>query len=301
MLKISRRSFLIGASLLVTTRGQAFAANGAGLSFLVVGDWGTGSPDQRKVAVQMAMVAKATDARFVISTGDNFYPDGVSSVDDPQWQTSFENIYREPELQIPWYAVLGNHDHHDSVSAQIGYSEVSRRWNMPATFYKVAVELTGESTADLFFLDTQPIKKRYSSWIRRFFENEQLAWLERELADSKAQWKIVVGHHPVYSGGKHGTEAMVDALKPLLDRYGVQVYLNGHNHTLEHVIAGNTHYLTCGAGSTPRPVSPVSGTQYALGSRLGFMAAQLEPGAMRFTFYDDQGQTLYNAEIPSRV
>ena len=42
--------------------------------------------------------------------GDNFYESGVDSISDDKWQTTFEAIYDAPALQVPWYAVLGNHD-----------------------------------------------------------------------------------------------------------------------------------------------------------------------------------------------
>jgi acid phosphatase len=299
MYKISRRSFLAGATLFVTAKGRVSATGTPDLTFLVLGDWGTGAAEPRKVAVQMAKAATVLGADFVISTGDNFYPDGVSSVDDPQWQTSFEGIFPEPALQIPWYVVLGNHDHRGSTAAQVSYSDVSARWNMPANYYKLTQKLADGSLVDFFFLDTHPIHLRYRNWIPRLFDDNQLVWLEQELTASKARWKIAIGHYPVFSGGKHGTSTMVKALKPLFDEHGVRVYVNGHNHTLEHVVVGATHYLTCGAGAKPRKASPVSGSRFTMGERLGFMTARLKPDAMQVAFLDEQGQFLYEATIPS--
>src|SRR5690606_9263224 len=74
------------------------------LSFLVIGDWGyRGGNAQRGVANRMAIIARELDSRFVITTGDNFYYDGVRSVNDRHWQESFERIYSQPSLQGPWY------------------------------------------------------------------------------------------------------------------------------------------------------------------------------------------------------
>ena len=90
------------------------------LSFLVLGDWGRGGADlQREVAGQMAKAAASYGAQFVISTGDNFYEAGVASVNSPQWRKSFEDIYTQPELQVPWYPTVGNHDHRGNVQAQV--------------------------------------------------------------------------------------------------------------------------------------------------------------------------------------
>lgn len=40
---------------------------------------------------------------FVISTGDNFYDDGILEVNDPLFLDSFKNIYFANSLQKPWY------------------------------------------------------------------------------------------------------------------------------------------------------------------------------------------------------
>src|SRR5688500_13514028 len=54
------------------------------LDFIIVGDWGRqGEYFQKAVADQMSNAATSLDLDFVISTGDNFYPDGVASVQDP--------------------------------------------------------------------------------------------------------------------------------------------------------------------------------------------------------------------------
>lgn len=88
------------ASLLAASAPEPKPAGG--LNFLIFGDWGRkGEADQTEVAAQMAKAAKELGAQFIISVGDNFYEYGVASVTDSQWQTSFENVYRDPALQIP--------------------------------------------------------------------------------------------------------------------------------------------------------------------------------------------------------
>jgi hypothetical protein len=66
---------------------------------------------QLAVAAKMQAVAAATRAYdAVVSTGDNFYYNGVASVQDPLFRTVFESIYTQPALQVPWYPIVGNHD-----------------------------------------------------------------------------------------------------------------------------------------------------------------------------------------------
>jgi acid phosphatase len=298
-LRISRRAFLATAAALALGRTRLAQAAAPDVTFLVVGDWGTGSHQQQKVADQMAKSAAAIGARFVISTGDNFYPDGVMTVEDAHWRTTFEGIYAAPSLMIPWYVALGNHDHRGNVNAQVEYTKRSSRWRMPATYYKHTETLADSSPADFFFIDSHVIREGYRRSWGRSARDGQMIWLERELAASTAPWKIVVGHHPVFSGGRHGnTEALVVLLKPLLEQYGVQVYLNGHDHDLQHLAVGKVHYLTSGAGATPRPSKAVAGTRFVIGDRLGFMTARLAPRAMDIEFIDGDGASLYRASIP---
>lgn len=45
-------------------------------------------------------------------------------------------------------------------------------------------------------------------------------------------------------------------MEPLLEKYGVQLYLAGHDHDLEHIWqpGRRTHHVVSGAGSQTRPL-----------------------------------------------
>ncbi|MEO7992031.1 MAG: metallophosphoesterase, partial [Chryseolinea sp.] len=104
--------------------------------FLIVGDWGrNGQGDTQDVADWMGVAANQVNAKFVISTGDNFYCCGVASTEDYQWVSSFENVFRSHSLQIPWYVTLGNHDYQGNVQAQIDYGKKNQRWKMPDRYF----------------------------------------------------------------------------------------------------------------------------------------------------------------------
>ncbi|RHN42346.1 putative Acid phosphatase [Medicago truncatula] len=51
----------------------------------------------------MGIVGKNLNIEFVVSTGDNFYDDGLKGVDDPAFYESFVHIYTAPSLQQIWY------------------------------------------------------------------------------------------------------------------------------------------------------------------------------------------------------
>ena len=134
------------------------------LDFIVVGDWGRqGEYHQKTVANQMANAAISLDLDFVISTGDNFYPDGVASTVDPLWKSSFEDVYKHFSLQKKWYSVLGNHDYRGNPEAQIEYSKVSRRWQMPARYFSKKMIIDDDTAAQVLFvfIDTSPFVSKY--------------------------------------------------------------------------------------------------------------------------------------------
>jgi acid phosphatase len=133
---LDRRSFVAGtaafagAALLPAVPASARSASA---SFLVVGDWGReGTSKQREVATAMGRRAEEMATRFVVTTGDNFYEDGVMSATDPLWRTSFEDVYTAPSLHRPWYGVLGNHDYRGNPAAQLDYAQQSDRWRIVA-------------------------------------------------------------------------------------------------------------------------------------------------------------------------
>ncbi len=300
---VATQATVIGSVL--PRRLFAADARSGGLNFLVFGDWGRkGEQDQLDVAAQMAVAAQDLAAKFVISVGDNFYENGVSSVDDPQWQSSFEKVYAAPSLQVPWHVVLGNHDYHGSCDAQIAYSKTSPRWTMPARYFTRTEKIDADSTAEFFHLDTTPMKVgddlAISPLKLHAQDNEkQLAWFEAALAASKAQWKIVVGHHPVYSGGEHGdTPYVVKHILPLLEKYQVQAYFNGHDHDLQHLQAGKVNLFCSGAGSKPRVTSNTPHTKFARGGCSGFTAVALHADTLDVRMIDDHGKLLYTTSVP---
>ena len=274
------------------------------VNFLVFGDWGrNGEKDQADVAREMGVVAKKIDAQFILAVGDNFYEDGVASVDDPQWQSSFEQVYTAESLQVPWYAILGNHDYRQNADAQIEYSQKSKRWNMPARYY-TRVEKVGDTTVEFFYIDTMPMAVKSGQHDTGNHNGaqqdipKQLAWLEGALAASTAPWKIMVAHHPVYSGGEHGdTTYIVEHVLPLIEKYGVQVYFNGHDHDLQHLQAGKVNLFCSGAGSKVRPTTMTSHSHFAE-SRSGFTAVALGAEQMEVRMIDDTGKLLYSTAVP---
>ncbi len=276
--------------------------------FLVIGDWGrNGQYNQQDVADAMGKYNRNFDGKCVLSMGDNFYCCGVASADDPQWMSSFENVYKDHSLQIDWYPVIGNHDYHGNVQAEIDYSKKSRRWVLPARYHTLVKKIGSGSSVRFVFLDTDPFIDKYIKNASSYGDiatqswQKELQWLDSVLASSKETWKIVCGHHPVYStGGEHGDQPeLIERLKPVLEKYHVDIYFAGHEHDLQHQKpdGSSVNYFISGAGSEVRPSGPKKAMTKFSSATAGFMAVSLTATTCSVEAIDQKGKSIYSTTI----
>lgn len=282
------------------------------LHFIAMGDWGrNGADHQKEVARQMGITATEINAQFIIATGDNFYPSGVISEWDPLWKYSFEDIYTDFHLQWDWYPVLGNHDYKSNPDAQVKYSNISRRWKMPARYYSKLIAIPGDTANKVLiaFIDTNPFipefykNTEYGPNVKTQDTLKQKKWLAKLLSDpaKNIKWKIVVGHHPMFSAGSrteaYDTRAIRYSLQPLFDKYGVDVYLAGHEHSLQHLKpAGKTHHFISGAASEKTPVKQYELSEMAA-SAYGFMLFSVSANQLLLQTIDDSGKIIYSTAV----
>lgn len=285
------------------------------LSFLVIGDWGrSGEYGQKDVAIQMAKASVSADAAFVISTGDNFYPAGVKSTQDPQWQRSFENVYSQHSLQIDWFSVLGNHDYKSNPQAQIEYSAIAKRWNMPSRYFSYKLPISNDDTTKkiLFvYMDTNPLVQKYyedESYKANVISQDtsaQMKWLKNTLADKDPaiKWKIVIGHHPLYSSGKRvkspETAQIRKSLEKIFTQNKVDIYLCGHEHHLEYLKSASnpTHHFISGAGSEIRPMKNLIPESKFRASDFGFMLFSITNNQFRVVTINGEGKIINDQNI----
>lgn len=276
--------------------------NGFPLNFIAVGDWGrNGEDNQQEVAKQMGLWAGANPNDFVISVGDNFYPLGVVSENDPLWHYSFENIYTAHSLQCDWYPVLGNHDYGSDPEAQIRYSKVSRRWNMPAKYYAKEIALDNNKLkALLVFIDTDPMLHE----AKKMEVDKQLLWINKTLSNVSAniKWKIVIGHHPYYTVGPRMTNedtlTIRKKLAHVFETHKVDVYLSGHDHSLQHLKPDCfTNMFISGAGSELTQVSANIPYSKFQASENGFMYFSLNDNKLNVKAINMHGTVLYEAQL----
>lgn len=253
----------------------------AAVQFVAFGDAGSGSEGQAAVGRAMARVCADRGCDFALELGDNFYPRGVGSVDDPQFDTAFEKPYEL--LNVPVYAVLGNHDNGGAHGGDGGNNargdfqvlHHATKWRMPARYYYIRMPVDSDPPLAAFFgLDSSPLTAWAADadprWAPQAYAAQQLDWLRSVMASSTATWKVVFAHHPYVSNGPHGDAGHYEAragdaatasgaLWQNLIEQGVcaqhvDLYLAAHDHTLQWLKplarCGRTQFIVSGAGAT---------------------------------------------------
>lgn len=263
--------------------------------FIVIGDMGTGKPDQYSVAMAMAKRAESDGLDFVLTVGDNIYPIGVASATDLQWKTKFEDVYAANSLQVSWYPALGNHDYYGNEQAVIEYSQVNKKWILPSKYHTFTRTLSDGTKIQFFALDTDPILRMKPE------ASVELMWLDDQLSNSSAQWKIVYGHHPLYSNGAYPRvspekDIMIKALEPIFVKHKIDVYFAGHDHSLEILkpIKG-IHYVISGAGAGPSRAYNVNWTDESFYAATlgGFVLCRVSRNELLIEFVRIGGGTQY--------
>jgi uncharacterized protein (TIGR03437 family) len=219
--------------------------------FLHLADSGTGTAAQLQIASLMGQ--EYPD--LVLANGDLAYEFGTwAAVED-----NYFGVYRDLMAQVPFFATLGNHEY----MTQGGTPSVSA-CSANASGVPVPPPDRGRyysfdwGNAHFVALDTNAPLARCDSG-----DTSMLAWLEKDLRATRKFWRIAVFHHPGYASGIHQDEPEAGRVRqyivPLLEKYGVQLVLTGHEHNYQRtypVLGGNVVspdtggivYVTSGGG-----------------------------------------------------
>jgi len=286
---------------------------------------------QQSVARAMEGLAKGLRPQFVLSLGDNFYDGGVQDLKDPQLKASFEDVYGFGSLaSVPWHISLGDHDHRGNVSALVHYTEISPRWRLPYSFYRVNPDLGEEHDAlRIFVTDSIGLEARFrevKGQMRRFdadysepeFNGEEAAeaqwtWLNATLHQEvpAGALRIVVGHRPVFSvvdrSRTAGEAATADSLRGILhqmaDKQGANVlYLSGHDHAMQHLEDEHVTYIGSGVGGLN--LHPLVDNRkelvWAKNESYGFLVHEVLRESMKTYFVAADASVQHIVDVPLR-
>lgn len=275
------------------------------LRFIAIGDTGKGNLGQYQVAQAMQDKCEKSGCDFILLLGDNIYKSGVDSVSDKQFQSKFELPYKK--LDIPFFAVLGNHDYggngkrYDPAKSnyQVKYSEISKKWHMPQHYYHFDIQHTS-----FFALDTnaQLVKQDKQQKL------DMVEWINA----STSTWKIAFGHHPYLSNGQHGNAGEYDGLSHSNKYSGlenkiftetilcgkVDLYISGHDHDKQWLkdTCKGTQFTVSGAGSSTRQISGINPTLFE-NDELGFLYISIDGAMLNAEFIDVDGNVEFKHSI----
>jgi len=247
---------LLDGQNLTPDAGYSFRAAGPGaFSFLVLGDSGTGTADQLAVALRMA----TEQPDMVLHVGDVGQYVGAYQ----EYTSYYFEFYWTLMRRVPFFSAPGNHDYmtadaqpYLSIQAQPTSGVPSQDSQRYYSFDRGDVHFIA---LDSNLLDVPAAADR------------MLTWLAGDLASTRAAWKVAFFHHLPYPIEHHVGDPICDAARerfvPLFDHYGVQLVINGHEHTYQRtkpmragvpVDSGlaTIYVVSGGGGGTLHPVVP---------------------------------------------
>jgi hypothetical protein len=268
------------------------------INLLAMGDWGNGSDRQRRTARALADYVRSSEQKFdgIILCGDNFYVK-LRGVDDPQWRTLFEDMYDKGVLDFPFYAVLGNHDYEsgkDVIELEYARKNPDSRFTMPSRWYRIDFP-KDDPLVTVFMLDS------CRDLLRRELWQAQNQWLRDQLRDrdSLGKWVICAAHHPMFSNGDHGDiGALQKTWGAVMEEHGVDFYVCGHDHDLQHLQIPNwdmSFILAGGGGAGVRPMRNDRRGPFSRSAH-GFAHLRVTPEKTTVKFIDQKGNVLHAFE-----
>jgi hypothetical protein len=244
----------------------------------VVGDYGVDTADEGDVAA----LIESWNPEFVLTTGDNNYPDGAANTIDAnigQYYSDFifpySGAYGSSATTNRFFPSLGNHDW---VTA--GAAPYLDYFTLPGNerYYRFTW-----GPVEFFAIDSDINEPDGTS-----AASVQGAWLQSALASSTADWQVVYFHHPAYSSGTHGSSPY---MRWPFAAWGADAVLAGHDHVYERLTIDGIPYFVNGLGGQTIYSfgTPLSGSQARYSSDFGAMRVEATPGWLRFEFYARSG------------
>lgn len=202
-------------------------------SFLYVGDVQDSISGMSSQLLNLAF-DKNPDIDFLVCGGDL-----IERPMDKYWEEAF-SFFRTIGQTHPVLTITGNHDYFKGVIQNLDHRfSLVHSYFLDSSIGDNQVFTVRYKDMQLFAIDSN----------REFFYLfTQKKWLEEQLAQSTAKWKILLTHHPLYSiRGNNNNIIQKWIFNPLAEKYGVDLVLQGH----EHAYARMTHHLETGEPAIP--------------------------------------------------
>jgi hypothetical protein len=230
-------------------------------SFIYIGDVQNDILSQGSRILRQAY-SHFPDAGFILYAGDI-----VDRSTDERWAELFKAagwiFGTMPSVPTP-----GNHEYNSIPNSTA--RNFSSHWQQIFTMPKNGPSPKFDSRA--YYIDYQGVRFiSFDSPATGYTKEDSsvlVSWLDKSLASNTNKWTIVFTHYPVYNCSQgRNNERYRNSVQPLLEKYGVDLMLQGHDHT--YCRGMNMSGAGTNAKNYPVYVVSVSGTKmYGLNSSL---------------------------------
>lgn len=266
-------------------------ADPARVRLIALGDAGKGNEVQARVARSVGRTCEELGCDLILLLGDNLYPSGMTSADDPRAE---ERIALPYVSTAPVYALLGNHDWDDRdaqrAAWQVAWAAGRDGVNLPAPAWSMEA-----GPVTFAAVDTNTVFQ-----VGRSFQQR---WLTDTLDGATTPWTVVLGHHTWLSDGPHGNAGSYEGVSwaPIVSGRGLRklfdqtlcgradLYLSGHDHLRELLEACGTEIVVSGAGASATELVDRGNQPRFARATPGFAWLELGTTEGEVRFYDEVG------------
>ena len=255
------------------------------VTFAVIGDYGLAGPAEEAVAT----LVHGWEPDFIITTGDNNYPNGeAATIDENVGQYYAEYIYpytgaytrTTSVTHNRFFPSLGNHDYYSLNGAQ-PYLDY---FTLPGNERYYDFEW---GPVHLFAVNSD-----YNEPDGIRADSAQGVWLRDGLAASTAPWRLVYMHAAPFSSARHGSYPVMQW--PYAE-WGATAVLAGHDHVYERLLIDGIPYFVNGLGGSPAVYGfeeSVPGSQVRFNGDHGAMLVEATAEEIAFRFVTHTGEVI---------
>lgn len=209
-------------------------------------------------------LADYPDSKFLMMTGDQ--------VDAGALEYQWLDYFGKPQAQLmnlPLMAAVGNHEgpYNDNYYYHFNYPNASIEDPLPPG------SVYSYDYGDAHFMVINTMDMGWDDRQKESFK-QQIEWLRREVAQTSKKWKVVAFHKAIYSVGGHSVDSDILALRqtlyPVFDELGIDVVLQGHDHTYmrSYQMYGDKAVADIEQDESGNPLNP-DGTMYIVNNAAG--------------------------------
>lgn len=267
----------------------------ASFSFIYLGDGQNDLKSRWSRAIRQSL-RQQPDARFIVHAGDLINRANTDS-EWGEWHYGAGFIHGA----IPALPTPGNHEYFRDDERRL---TLDPHW---AAQFTLPENGPADYQESVYYLDYQQVRfislNTQLIMLDEAARAAQLRWLEEVLRNNPRRWTIVFMHHPVYSTSKKRDNAILrEQFKPLFDRHGVDLVLQGHDHTYargkgQDTTANSPVYVVSVAGPKMYQSDSDRWMDVSLTQTQLYQTIQVSDNKLFYNAYDVSGKRVDSFEL----